>query len=354
MRIYVVYHRTNRSLVSELVADLEDMEHEVHLDERFEDTQAWWDECLKHLRLCDAAIFAITPEALEAYGAMVQVSYAHSLKKPFISVSLSIGVEVSRLPLLLKEHPVVDYARQDKIAYKTLRNTLNRLPEASSLPDPQPEPPEMPVSPLRGVREELSQPNLTHDRQIAILHQLKGFLSNPQYIGEARELLERLAEHPMLLASVLRSIFQTLDEAPKQEPLVIEAPATPALSAEEPTPSLPQPSSSNDKPKPLSEELPKDTWKGKWVESVVGVKDGLWYIGTKDIVFTPNESNEETITIDISDIAQVRMGWKLLRRVVYIETKTKQEYAIILDDNQREAFIQVVNERITQLTTEQV
>jgi hypothetical protein len=210
MKIFVSYRSVNRALVNTLVTDLADMEHEVWYDQELEGGQMWWDNILTHIRWCDLLVFALTPQSIESYPCQLEYTYANALRRHIIPVLLVAGVNYNLLPVLLQERQIINYTQRTIDTYKRLDRAIRSLPPLPAAPDPLPEPPGVPISPLAQVKSQIDHPTLEFEQQLAIFHQLKSYLQNPDYDGDARLLLERLSEHPMLRASVLRDIEAAL------------------------------------------------------------------------------------------------------------------------------------------------
>jgi hypothetical protein len=210
MKIFVSYRSVNRALVNQLVTDLADMGHEVWYDQEVEGGQIWWDNILTHIRWCDLLVFALTPHSIESYPCQLEYSYANAVRRHIIPVLLVDGVNYNLLPVVLQERQIINYTERNIDSYKRLASAIRNLAPVPALPDPLPEAPPLPISPLAQVKSQIDNPALEYEQQLALLHQLKSYLQNPDYDGDARLLLERLSEHPMLRASVLRDIEAAL------------------------------------------------------------------------------------------------------------------------------------------------
>jgi hypothetical protein len=217
MNIFVSYRSTDRSLVNQLVTDLADMGHEVWYDQELQGGQMWWDNILDKLRWCDLVIFALTPQSLDSYPCQLEYTYANALKRALIPVQLAGNINYNLLPVLLQERQIISYINRDIDSYKRLAAAIRTLPATPPLPDPLPEAPPVPISPLAPVKTKIDSPTLTYEQQVALLHQLKSYLHHEDYGSDARHLLSRLSQHPTLFASVLRDIDAAL-AAPAPEP----------------------------------------------------------------------------------------------------------------------------------------
>lgn len=233
MNLFISYASINRPMVEILVSDLETF-HTVWYDREMTGGQVWWNDILHNIRSCDALLFALTPDSLDSYPCQLEYQYADKVHRHIVPVML-IEVDLRQLPSILQRRNVVDYRTGDKDAMKSLLTALTRLSAAPDLPNPLPEPPPEPISPLADIRAHLNEPRLPYEQQIAIFYQLRGFMDDAKYAGDARTLMNRLAEHPALLARVLKEItafYDTLDapsplEAPA--PAVVQSPPPPAL-----------------------------------------------------------------------------------------------------------------------------
>ncbi|HYO89481.1 MAG TPA: toll/interleukin-1 receptor domain-containing protein, partial [Candidatus Limnocylindrales bacterium] len=214
MKVFVSYRSTDRAAVTQLVNDLADMGHDVWYDQEVEGGQLWWQNILDNIRAADLLIFALTPRSLESYPCQLEYNYANALRRHIIPVTLAEGMSYSLLPAVLQERQIVPYAKREIDSYKALASAIRRLPPAPSLPDPLPEAPPVPISPLASAREQVTKPTLSYEEQAALLYQLKGFLGHEEYDSDARGVLERLSQHPTLFASMLRDIDGALKTPP--------------------------------------------------------------------------------------------------------------------------------------------
>lgn len=227
MKVFVSYRSTDRATVSQLVNDLADMGHEVWYDQELEGGQLWWQNILDNIRGAELLIFALTPRSLESYPCQLEYNYANALRRHIIPVMLAEGITYSLIPAVLQERQIVPYVKRDIDSYKALNNAIRRLPPAPLLPDPLPEAPAVPISPLAAAREQVTHPALSYEEQVALLYQLKGYLGHEEYDSAARGVLERLSQHPTLYASVLRDIEAALKTPPPPPQFEPPPPAAP-------------------------------------------------------------------------------------------------------------------------------
>ena len=379
MKIFVSYRSVNRALVNTLVTDLTDMEHDVWYDQELEGGQMWWDNILTHIRWCDLLVFALTPQSMESYPCQLEYTYANALRRHIIPVLLVDGVNYNLLPVLLQERQIINYTERTIDTYKRLDRAIRSLPSASPLPDPLPEPPGVPISPLAQVKSQIDNPTLEFEQQLAIFHQLKSYLQNPDYDGDARLLLERLSEHPMLRASVLRDIEAALktpavsrhstqelrreldglfEQLEKKREAANPASAQPAVTPPPPEPVAAAPESM---PEPASAPVSAPVFELDAGESVVkkfsinfnsigaggaGLLSGLFTYGATTVatavarnaakrelwltdrrmVFCARTVTEQHIVVPYDQIAEIKKIAKLTDPSVQLKTKSGVEY----------------------------
>jgi len=335
VKIFISYRSTNRRAVEELVSDLKDVGHEVWYDRELEGGQKWWDNVLANIQRCDLLVFALTPQSIESYPCRLEYTYANALKKHIIPIALTDGMDFTLLPPVLQERQILTYVTGDKAEYKELTQALRTLPPVPPLPDPLPEPPPAPISPLAPIKAQIDSPKLEYEQQVAIVHQLKSYVHDPAYTGTARELLVRLDQHPMLLASVHRDIEALLVAAP--------APQPPPTPVSKPMPAqAPAGETAMSKAEAVEESAPVL----REGERVVAEKDasvhtgswGLWQASTlrvtnQRLVFEPRGLSTlygDVIEILLSDITEINKVLKALNPAIQIRTKTQQEYYVTL------------------------
>lgn len=377
MKIFVSYRSVNRALVNQLVTDLSDMEHEVWYDQELEGGQMWWDNILSQIRECDLLIFALTPQSMESYPCQLEYSYANAVRRHIIPVLLADGVKFNLLPVLLQERQIIDYTARTIESYKRLSSAIRNLPPVPALPDPLPPAPPLPISPLAQVKSQIDNPTLEYEQQLAILHQLKSYLQNPDYDGDARLLLERLSEHPMLRASVLRDIEAALKtpavsrHSTKELRLELDKlfsdleeeapPPAPAAQPVQPAPVQPTPASVQPQTTPPPVPVSAPTFDLDPGETIVkkfninfntvgaggaGLVSGLFTYGVgtvatavarnaakrelwvtnKRLVFCARTATEQHIVIPYDQIAEIRKVAKLTDPSVQLKTKAGVEY----------------------------
>lgn len=205
MNIFISYSSKNRPAVKALVADLASLGHTLWFDQELAGGQVWWDTILANIRACDLFIFALTGHSLKSGPCKLEYTYAYELNKPILPVLLSDDVTISLLPVILQERQFVNYINQDKAALLALNNAIQGI-QPAALPDPLPDPPAIPLSPLVELRNEIDRSDLTYEQQVALFHRIKGYAEVPDYRDAAITLMQEFEQHPALLAAVFKEI----------------------------------------------------------------------------------------------------------------------------------------------------
>lgn len=215
MKIFISYSSKNRAAVQSLGADLEAMGHDVWFDQELSGGQAWWDEIIKGVVACDLFIFALTPESLASSPCRLEYTYANTLNKHILPVLLK-DVDTSLLPPALSVLQFVDYRQIDRKASLALARALNGLPPVKSLPDPLPQPPTPPLSPLAKLGERVAAASLNYEEQAALLLDLKELLQSSDTAVSARQLLMQLQARNDLYAKISQELESALAAKPSR------------------------------------------------------------------------------------------------------------------------------------------
>ncbi|NEP20170.1 MAG: toll/interleukin-1 receptor domain-containing protein [Leptolyngbya sp. SIO4C1] len=194
------------------------LDYPVWFDHDLSGGQSWWNRILDEIRRCDLFVFALAPETLESVACRRECKYAFTLKKPVLPILVAEGVSTNLLPSELSQIQFVDYRTQDRSAAIDLFKALSRIPIPQALPEPLPEPPEVPISYLSSLSEKVeATASLTYEEQSSLLFDLKRGLadSDTATASDARSLLEKLRRRRDLYATVADNIDELLSRTPK-------------------------------------------------------------------------------------------------------------------------------------------
>ena len=227
MRIYLCYSRQDAEQASQLRADLEQLGHEVWVDDILQGGQAWWDEVLARIRECDLFVLALSPSCAASQACMAEAAYAGALRRPILPVVVG-PVDFAALPSSLAALQALSYVNRSPDDALRLAAAVDHFGPAPALPSPLPDPPFPPVSYATDLSRELARPSLSPDEQIALVSRLKvGFGTDPD---GARELLRRLRDRADLTWAVAKEIDAVLEApaAPEPPPVTGPLPGPPA------------------------------------------------------------------------------------------------------------------------------
>jgi TIR domain len=207
-----------------LAEDIEALGHIVWFDKELRDGQTWWDQILTKVRNCDVFIFALDPMALSSTACKREYGYAADLGKPILPVLAAEGVSTSLLPPALSQIQFVDYRKQDRDAFHRLARAIKTLPPAKPFPEPLPLPPEVPISYLGRLAEQIeTTPTLSFEQQSGLVADLKNSLRDPEIADDAYALLAKLRRRRDLFATIAEEIdelvrnIRKVPEEPKRD-----------------------------------------------------------------------------------------------------------------------------------------
>lgn len=177
------------------------------------------------------------------------------------------------MPPALSQIQIVDYRKQDRDAVLSLVRALNTVPPPKPLPDPLPPPPEVPLSYLEGLAEQVETiATLSYEEQSTLMVDLKRSLRDPENTTDARALLERLRKRRDLYATIAEEI----DELFGSEKKISSAPPR----ASEAKPTLPAAPTSTDH-KPTGQERIKGARK----VALIGIVFGFLVLAIETMLF---------------------------------------------------------------------
>jgi hypothetical protein len=215
-RVFISYGRENAPQASALTADVSELGYEVWLDKELTGGQAWWNQILRRIRDCDAFLFGLSPESLESPACDREWRYATELGKSILPVLVAGDISDDLLPPRLAEIQYVDYRRPEKQAVIQLMKALSALPAPQTLPDPLPAPPEVPLSYLGSLREQVqASRTLSFEEQAVLLVKMKQGLREAKKRDEVGKLLRLFRSRDDLLARVADEVDELLADLSK-------------------------------------------------------------------------------------------------------------------------------------------
>lgn len=209
--IFISYNRDSESIAKTLVNDCEALGHSVWFDQELSGGQAWWEQILERIRDCDVFILVTNPATLDSAACKREYGYAADLGKPILPILVSDEVKVNLLPPALSRIQFVDYLKRDSDAAFRLARALADVPASGPLPNPLPQQPEVPVSYLGSLSDQIdTSSQLSYEAQSALVVDLKKGLRNSATSDDARTLLERLRSRRDLFAAIADEIDELL------------------------------------------------------------------------------------------------------------------------------------------------
>ena len=219
-KVFVSYGRESMAAAEALANDIRALGHDAWFDQQLTGGQAWWNQILESVRSCDVFVFVLTPNSLRSTACMAEYGYAAALRRPILPVLVADGVSTNLLPPALSQIQFVDYRHQERSSGLKLARALATIPAAASLPDPLPAPPDVPISYLGGVTEQIEgRSTLSYEQQSALVVDLKRSLRDPETSNDARVLLARLRRRRDLLATIADEIDELLKANPSAQPM---------------------------------------------------------------------------------------------------------------------------------------
>lgn len=193
--------------------DLRTLEWDPWSDQRLPGARQWWADILTHIRLCQLFISVVTEKSLRSEACKRELSYAMSLGRRVLAVSLSpIGRE--EVPSYLEPWEIIDYsgrslpAEAGKCVGK-LAHSISELEKTPvpPLPDPLPEPPPMPPF----FTEELAKYVIAPLSQLSLADQY-------EMLGKAKRLVNDDEDDRLQLKETVDKLLQREDISWKVRP----------------------------------------------------------------------------------------------------------------------------------------
>jgi hypothetical protein len=211
--VFICYSRESQAIVKALADDIGALGHDAWYDQELSGGQAWWDVILAQIRECDVLIAALSPASLTSVACRREIDYARDVGRSVLPVLVAEGVSMALLPPALSTIQYVDYRAPDRSAALRLARALSAAPPAKALPSPLPPPPDVPLSYLGGLRQQIEVPTpLGFAEQSALLIGVKRSLDEPENAGDGRALLRLFRKRHDLLATIADEIDELLTE----------------------------------------------------------------------------------------------------------------------------------------------
>jgi hypothetical protein len=213
-KIFLSYSRVDLAFAQSLSSDLEKLNHIVWLDQELSGGQPWWEKILASIRESDFFIFLLSSSSLDSQACKREYSYAADLFRPILPVLVCDGVSLKLLPQALAQVQLVDYRDRNKDAVEvifSLNRALQYLAVGVPLPSPLPAPPEVPISYLGNLSDQIAAPAiLGFEEQSRLILELKHSLRDLEAFEDTLALLKRMRMRRDLLARIAEEIDELM------------------------------------------------------------------------------------------------------------------------------------------------
>jgi hypothetical protein len=233
--VFISYSRENMAIAEAIANDIRALGHNAWFDQELTGGQAWWDQILTSVRNCDVFVFVLTPQSLSSTACMREYGYAATLRKPIMPILVADGVSTNLLPPALSQIQFIDWRNQNRSSALRLARALATISPPGPLPDPLPKPPDVPISYLGGLTEQIETHSvLSYEQQSALVVDLKRGLRDPETVADSQALLARLRRRRDLLATIAEEIDELLKGVTKETTAAPVAAAREPASAQQP------------------------------------------------------------------------------------------------------------------------
>jgi hypothetical protein len=217
-QIFLSYSRADQLPANNLAKDLKELGHDVWLDQDLSGGQAWWDQILARIRASDLFVFVLSSASLYSTACQREYGYAAELRRPILPVLVRDGLSTNVLPPALSQVQFLDFRQRHVEAIIALARSLHSLPTGVPLPDPLPAPPEVPLSYLANLSQQIESPaTLSFAEQSRLVLELKRGLRDPATQQDARDLLGRLRARRDLLATIAEEMDEMVVGGPGRQ-----------------------------------------------------------------------------------------------------------------------------------------
>ncbi len=228
-------------MVRELSQDLRDLGHTVWMDQQLTGGQEWWDLILTEIRACDVFVTVLTESFLKSEACRTEYHYALALHKTLLPVRLNDQIDLDRISPELLKRQIVDYGGGNKAGILSLHKSLAAIDVSGALPDPLPEPPDVPISYLARILDEISQPEvLSYDQQFSFLYRLRDHLRETGNAVDVKKALNELGRRKDLYARVKEEMTVLLQEVEQAQNTTSQDAARQSATAKDTTTQNPQ------------------------------------------------------------------------------------------------------------------
>lgn len=209
-KVFVSYSKKDIEVVEELLIALTNLGFHPWLDRDMNCGEEWWNKILANIRECQLLIACISNDFLASDACKKEIDYAFSLGKTILPVV--VRKTIQPLPSQLAVIQWVDYSLPSLNSISHLARSLFSASPSPHLPNPLPQPPQVPLSKLSQLCDILKADYLTDEEQKALFFELSRLLENSDTMKGAEELLGQLRVRDDLRAAIGDKIDQLFNQ----------------------------------------------------------------------------------------------------------------------------------------------
>ncbi len=174
MSLFVSYTRVDELLVRKIRDDLERLGRSVWMDHQIHGGESWWREIIQEIQRAEIFVFALSNHSWRSKPCRLELRYAEKLGIPVLP--LQVG-PLDSMFIPLAEKQIIDYRERSADAVVRLVAALTELTARPVvLPDPLPDPPEVPFEYLYRIASLLGPDLITPEAQDHLIAQLRSKL----------------------------------------------------------------------------------------------------------------------------------------------------------------------------------
>ncbi len=171
MTLFVSYTRSDDAVVRDLKSVLEQLGHLVWLDHQIHGGEQWWKEIIQQIQGAEVFLFVLSKASWGSRPCRLELDYARRLGIPVVPVQVG---PVASLKISLAKWQIVDYrVRTIDTALALGKAVKESCDQTRQLPDPLPEPPEMPFEYLFRLASLMEVQEISRKDQATVIAELR-------------------------------------------------------------------------------------------------------------------------------------------------------------------------------------
>jgi hypothetical protein len=236
MKVFVCYSRYDEAAVEALANELKSAAQDVWYDRDLRGGSTWWQTILEQIRSCTVVIFAVSDRSTASKPCQAELRYAQQLQIPVLF--LIIG-EVTGSGNSAFTADAIDYRDSSRAGALALMSALHeRAGRRRPLPDPLPEPPQIPYGFLLRIGGMIrSSEEISFDEQRSMLLDLEGGLEDDD--DTVRDDVRKLLLALRARSDVTYTTASRIDEILRSHALAAPTATTSAPPVTTPPPAVP-------------------------------------------------------------------------------------------------------------------